>query len=115
MVLFIDGEKKLLLVLVELVLVKIAVHLDVGFIEELTPFWIFLEPEKLLILRHAQFNLEHFHRRILPLLGGCLSLGKDITRFFYQIIDLAQLGTDQLFHAGPQPGKRLFALNRGGS
>ena len=113
MVLLVDDEEELLLVLVEFLLVKVAVHLDIGLVENLAPLRIFLKAEELLVLWHAEFHLQHFHRGGVLVVGRGVLLLENVGGLFDEAVDQAELRADELLDAGAQAHERLLALDRG--
>ena len=77
------------------------------------PLGVLHEAEELLVLRHAQLDLEHLHRGTLLVVGGRVRLLKDVAGFLDQLVDQAELGGHELLDARLQAGERLLALDRG--
>ena len=113
MVFLVDDEEELFLVPVKFLLVKVAVHLDVRFVEELAPLRVFLDVQQLLVLRHAELHLQHLHRGGVLVVGGGILLLEELDRLLRKLVDEPELRADELLDAGLQPHERLFALDRG--
>ena len=115
MLALVDGVEEFFLETVEFRLLEVAVHVGLGFVEELAPLGVLHEAEELLVLRVGDLDLKEFDGGGLAVVGGERGVFEEGLGVVGETVGEAGLLVDEGVDAGLEAGERLFPLDGGGA